>query len=42
MREAPSHTLPAEVHTPSPLSTHVKRPGLYILLDRLFPPIRPS
>ena len=42
MRETPSHTLPAEVHTPSPLSTHVKRPGLYILLDRLFPPIRPS
>ena len=42
MRETPSHTLPAEVHTPSPLSTHVKRPKLYILLDRLFPPVRPS
>ncbi len=42
MRETSSDTLPAEVHIPSPLSTHVKRPKLYILLDRLFPPVRPS
>lgn len=38
MREFPSPTLPAEVHTPHPPSTHVKRPKLYIRLDRLFPP----
>lgn len=42
MRETSSDTLPAEVHIPSPLSTHVKRPKLYILLDRLFPPALPS
>lgn len=42
MRETPSDTLPAEVHTPSPLSTHVKRPKLYVLLDRLFPSAIPS
>lgn len=42
MRESPYPTLPAEVHTPSPLSTHVKRPKLYVLLDRLFPPTLPS
>lgn len=42
MRETSSDTLPAEVHIPSPLSTHVKRPKLYILLDRLFPSALPS
>lgn len=42
MRETSSDTLPAEVHIPTPLSTHVKRPKLYILLDRLFPPALPS
>ena len=37
MQENRTDTLPAEVHTVEPLSTHVKRPKAYIWIDRLFP-----
>lgn len=39
MRKSPSATLPAEVHTPPSPSTRVKRPRIYLRIDRLFPPV---
>lgn len=41
MQKHPIDILPAEVHTAEPLSTHVKRPKLYLHIDRLFPPDSP-
>lgn len=37
MRKNSTESLPAEVHTPPSLSAHVKRPKLYLRIDRLFP-----
>ncbi len=41
MQKNPTDILPAEVHTENSLSTNVKRPKLYVYIDRLFPTIPP-